>query len=64
VLDAAIVMFRQRVEDQPSKPKSSNLVVAECQCPRKIRVARSTLREAPITCGACECDFVSDDDDE
>lgn len=42
--------------------KSSNLLVAECACPRKIRVARATLDEAPIVCGACMGEFTTEGD--
>ncbi|PXY16483.1 hypothetical protein BAY59_38495 (plasmid) [Prauserella coralliicola] len=55
-----------RLAEQPGmagKSKSKNLLVAECACPRKIRVARTTLDEAPITCGACGSEFAAEDDD-
>jgi curved DNA-binding protein CbpA len=34
--------------------RSTNLIAAACQCGRSIRVAASTLAEAPITCQACD----------
>ena len=46
------------------RPKRWQLAAAECACPRKIRVARGTLAEAPITCGACNQQFVLVDDPE
>ncbi|TWP53224.1 hypothetical protein FKR81_04435 [Lentzea tibetensis] len=62
-LAAALVIYRHAEVHAPSKPKSSNLAVAQCACPRKIRVARSTLAEAPITCGQCSEEFVAEDDE-
>jgi hypothetical protein len=46
--------------ETPTK-KDTNLAAATCVCPRKIRVARSTLAAAPITCEACGEDFQADD---
>ncbi|GAY10329.1 hypothetical protein [Pseudonocardia sp. N23] len=64
-LAAAMTAFRRaEVAGLPGKSKSKNLLVAECACPRKIRVARSTLDVAPITCGACGKQFTAPDDDE
>jgi DnaJ domain/SprT-like family len=37
--------------------RSHNLIAAICPCGRSIRVAASTLAEAPITCQACDQDF-------
>ena len=39
------------------------LAVAQCQCPRKIRVAVGTLAEGPIICGVCGADFEITDPD-
>jgi hypothetical protein len=39
------------------KPPNTNLAVAQCQCPRKIRVAAGTLELGPIWCGVCGADF-------
>lgn len=55
---------RAEVPGAAGGKKSSNLAVAECACPRKIRVARATLELAPITCGACGEDFAAEDDGE
>jgi curved DNA-binding protein CbpA len=37
--------------------RNSNFIAAACPCGRSIRVAASTLAEAPITCQACDGDF-------
>jgi curved DNA-binding protein CbpA len=37
--------------------RNTNLIAAACPCGRTIRVAASTLAEAPITCQACDQDF-------
>lgn len=61
----AAAMSVYRLAEQPGmagKSKSNNLLVAECACPRKIRVARATLAEAPIVCGACDAEFAAEDD--
>jgi len=41
----------------PTARRSSNFIAAICPCGRSIRVAASTLAEAPITCQACDQDF-------
>jgi curved DNA-binding protein CbpA len=41
----------------PTTRRSTNLIAAACPCGRSIRVAASTLAEAPITCQACDGDF-------
>ena len=41
----------------PATRRNSNLIAAACPCGRSIRVAASTLAEAPITCHACDGDF-------
>ena len=40
-----------------AKGRSTNLIAARCSCGRKIRVAASTLDEAPIICRACDGHF-------
>jgi hypothetical protein len=40
-----------------AKGRSTNLIAAACSCGRKIRVAASTLDEAPIICRACDGHF-------
>lgn len=64
-LAAAITVYRR--DEVPGrgrggKSKSNNLLVAECACPRKIRVARATLAEAPIVCAACMGEFTAEGD--
>jgi curved DNA-binding protein CbpA len=41
----------------PTTRRNTNLIAACCPCGRSIRVAASTLAEAPITCQACDGDF-------
>ena len=41
----------------PTARRNTNLIAAVCPCGRSIRVAASTLAEAPITCQACDGDF-------
>jgi hypothetical protein len=41
----------------PTTRRNTNLIAAICPCGRSIRVAASTLAEAPITCQACDQDF-------
>ena len=41
----------------PKARRNHNLIAAICPCGRSIRVAASTLAEAPITCQACDQDF-------
>ena len=41
----------------PTARRNTNLIAAICPCGRSIRVAASTLAEAPITCQACDQDF-------
>ena len=41
----------------PATRRNTNLIAAICPCGRSIRLAASTLAEAPITCQACGQDF-------
>jgi hypothetical protein len=61
-LGEAITAWRHAEVHVP-KPKRTdhNNVVAQCECPRRIRVARRVLAEAPIVCGACDREFVTED---
>ncbi|WP_166345196.1 hypothetical protein [Phytoactinopolyspora limicola] len=45
---------------RPTTRKPGGLIKATCSCGRNIRVARSTLNVAPITCGECGGDFTVD----
>ena len=55
VLKDAMTLWRN-TEHIPAaaKGRSTNLIAAQCSCGRKIRVAASTLDEAPILCQACD----------
>ncbi len=63
-LTAAMTAYRRAEVTGPGTSKSKNLLVAECACPRKIRVARATLGAGPITCGECGQHFTAPDDTE
>jgi hypothetical protein len=56
-LAAALVLWRRQEHRIGAGPRSRNLLAATCGCGRRIRVARATLTEAPILCGACEQPF-------
>jgi hypothetical protein len=57
-LAQAMTMWRHGETTTGSATKrNSNLIAAVCPCGRSIRVAASTLAEAPITCQACGSDF-------
>lgn len=57
-LKDAMILWRN-AEHIPAaaRGRSTNLIPAQCPCGRKIRVAASTLDEAPITCQACDGHF-------
>jgi DnaJ domain len=48
----------------PATRRNTNLIAAACPCGRSIRVAASTLAEAPITCQACDQDFQAKNPDD
>jgi hypothetical protein len=54
-LEARLVLWRHR--EHAGQAASRNLLVCVCGCPRRIRVAPSTLAEAPIVCAACDLPF-------
>jgi curved DNA-binding protein CbpA len=57
-LTLAMTMWRHgETTTGPAARRSTNLIAAACPCGRSIRVAASTLAEAPITCQACDGDF-------
>jgi curved DNA-binding protein CbpA len=57
-LAQAMTMWRHReTSTGAAARRSTNLIAAICPCGRSIRVAASTLAEAPITCQACDGDF-------
>ena len=58
LLTAAMTIWRNDEHTAPTATKrNTNLIAASCPCDRTIRVAASTLREAPITCQACDGKF-------
>jgi hypothetical protein len=57
-LAQAMTMWRHgETTTGPAARRNTNLIAAICPCGRSIRVAASTLAEAPITCQACDGDF-------
>jgi hypothetical protein len=54
-LEARLVLWRRQEVAGPAT--SRNLLVCVCGCPRRIRVAPSTLAQAPILCAACDLPF-------
>jgi hypothetical protein len=63
-LAAALVLWRRHEHRIGPGPRSRNLLAATCGCGRRIRVARATLAQAPILCGACEEPFEPADPDD
>ena len=56
-LAEAMTLWRHGETTGPKARRNTNLIAAICPCGRSIRVAVSTLAEAPITCQACDQDF-------
>jgi hypothetical protein len=56
-LDAALGLWRYAEQQLPTSTGSRNLLACACPCGRKLRVAKQTLAQAPILCGACEQPF-------
>ena len=56
-LQAALVLWRRQEHRSGAGPRSRNLLAATCGCGRRIRVAKTTLAEALILCGACAQPF-------
>jgi hypothetical protein len=56
-LAAALVLWRRQTHRIGSDTRSRNLLAATCGCGRGIRVAKATLAEGPILCGACAQPF-------
>jgi hypothetical protein len=54
-LEERLVLWRRQEVAGPAG--SRNLLVCVCGCPRRIRVAPSTLAQAPILCAACALPF-------
>jgi hypothetical protein len=62
-LAAALVLWRRQEHRSGADPRSRNLLAATCSCGRRIRVAKTTLAEAPILCSLCAQPFHPDDQD-
>jgi hypothetical protein len=60
-LAAALVLWRRQEHRTGAGPRSRNLLAATCGCGRRIRVAKTTLAEAPILCSLCIQPFHPDD---
>jgi hypothetical protein len=56
-LAAALNLWRYAEQQLPTQTGSRNLLACQCSCGRKLRVAKQTLEQAPIVCGACEQPF-------
>src|SRR6266498_1630810 len=52
-LAAALILWRYAERQLPTSTGSRNLHACRCSCGRKLRVAKATLEQAPILCGAC-----------
>jgi hypothetical protein len=63
-LAAALILWRRHEQRSGAGPRSRNLLAATCGCGRRIRVAKTTLAEAPILCGACQQPFALADTDD
>jgi hypothetical protein len=63
-LQAALVLWRRHEHGLGTGARSHNLLACRCPCGRKLRVAKATLAEAPILCGACRQPFQPADPDE
>jgi hypothetical protein len=56
-LAAALGLWRYAEQQHPTSTSSRNLLACQCSCGRKLRVAKATLEQAPIVCGACDEPF-------
>lgn len=63
-LERALGLWRVPEQVGEGRSRARNLLACSCACPRRIRVARRTLEEAPILCGACEDAFQPDEVDD
>jgi hypothetical protein len=63
-LAAALVLWRRQEARLGTGSRSRNLLACTCPCGRRLRVAKATLAEAPILCGACQEPFEPADPDE
>jgi hypothetical protein len=56
-LAVALVLWRYAERQLPTSTGSRNLLACACPCGRKLRVAKQTLDQGPIVCGACDEPF-------
>jgi hypothetical protein len=63
-LQTALVLWRRQEHRIGPGSRSRNLLACACGCGRRLRVAKATLAEAPILCGACQEPFEPADQDE
>jgi hypothetical protein len=62
-LATALVLWRRHEHHSSPGTRSRNLLAATCGCGRRIRVAKTTLAEAPILCRLCSQPFQPADQD-
>jgi hypothetical protein len=62
-LQAALVLWRRQEHriGTGTRTRARNLLACTCPCGRRIRVAKTTLTEAPILCALCAQPFRPDD---
>jgi curved DNA-binding protein CbpA len=61
-LHIAMTLWRHdETNGGPTMRRRSNLIAAACPCGRSIRIAASTLAEAPVICGTCDQAFAPKD---
>ncbi len=61
-LSSALLLWRHAELQLGTPTTSRNLLACSCECGRKLRVAKSTLEQAPIICGACDEPFTPERD--
>jgi hypothetical protein len=61
-LSSALQLWRHAELQLGTPTGSRNLLACSCECGRKLRVAKSTLEQAPIICGACDEPFTPERD--
>jgi hypothetical protein len=61
-LEAALGLWRHAEPTRVREAGTRSLLACSCACGRKLRVARSTLEQAPILCGACQQPFQAERD--
>jgi len=61
-LEDALQLWRHAEPTRDNQAGSRNLLACSCACGRKLRVAKSTLEQAPILCGACQQPFAPERD--